>query len=355
MEQKRYNSRFVFKGDTEENWNKAIGFIPLARECIVYEVDETHSLPRLKIGDGVTAVQELPFVANEEPLKQYMEQKFAEAEAARQQLQDNVANLELDLSNVKQTIQQSDYMQSNENAIDYIKNRPCYDYYEYEPIFYNGSDITGDLQLFLTGELKGKALGFLPITAYPDLQVCYVKVSDAVLSNEQMLNSHVYWSTEEVIQEKDKVTINGYTQNTGWISNEHLYEFMEGLQFDYPFPFIIIVRNQDEIVSDSFEASLDTVYNGAKVAVTGTVNVSSNSAQPGVYMCAGVRGEVTSSLGLNKTVDSSIIHTDTKLYKIMTKTLDDKFIPDTIARIEDISAINFATVDDILAIFNKED
>lgn len=55
------NVRFTPKGDTEANWNKAVGFIPLDREVIIYKPDENHPDPRIKIGDGVTVVQNLPF------------------------------------------------------------------------------------------------------------------------------------------------------------------------------------------------------------------------------------------------------------------------------------------------------
>lgn len=58
------NIRFTPKGDTEANWNKAVGFIPLEREIIIYKPDENHSTARIKIGDGVTPVTELPFESN---------------------------------------------------------------------------------------------------------------------------------------------------------------------------------------------------------------------------------------------------------------------------------------------------
>lgn len=54
-------SRHVQKHDIEENWAKAVNFIPLKAEIIVYDVDETHDYERFKIGDGVTKVSELPF------------------------------------------------------------------------------------------------------------------------------------------------------------------------------------------------------------------------------------------------------------------------------------------------------
>lgn len=61
-------SRIQLKNDTEENWNKAINFIPKKGELIIYNAesgeninDKIHSYPRLKVGDGVTNVVALPF------------------------------------------------------------------------------------------------------------------------------------------------------------------------------------------------------------------------------------------------------------------------------------------------------
>ncbi len=46
------------KRDTLENWNKAVNFIPKLDEIIVYDCENG---PRMKIGDGVTNVINLPF------------------------------------------------------------------------------------------------------------------------------------------------------------------------------------------------------------------------------------------------------------------------------------------------------
>lgn len=48
----------LIKKDTSINWSKAKNFIPKENEIIVY-TDLRHSI---KIGDGVTKVNELPFV-----------------------------------------------------------------------------------------------------------------------------------------------------------------------------------------------------------------------------------------------------------------------------------------------------
>ena len=47
--------------DVEANWNKAINFIPLKAEIIIYDPDENFDYSRFKIGDGVTDVKNLPF------------------------------------------------------------------------------------------------------------------------------------------------------------------------------------------------------------------------------------------------------------------------------------------------------
>ena len=57
------NVRVQHKHETEENWKKAINFIPLMAEIIVYETDSTHTQARLKIGDGTTPVNDLPFIS----------------------------------------------------------------------------------------------------------------------------------------------------------------------------------------------------------------------------------------------------------------------------------------------------
>ena len=61
-------TRIQLKSDTEANWNKAgpkdgsNGFVPLSGELIVYTADATHPFCRLKVGDGVTNVVDLPFI-----------------------------------------------------------------------------------------------------------------------------------------------------------------------------------------------------------------------------------------------------------------------------------------------------
>jgi len=61
--------RIQLKHDIAENWAKAINFIPLAGELILYDgvVEDGKYLevPRLKVGDGIHKINELPFISNE--------------------------------------------------------------------------------------------------------------------------------------------------------------------------------------------------------------------------------------------------------------------------------------------------
>ena len=67
------NTRIKLKRDTTANWNAARGFRPLAGEVIIYTDYQSYSteeygetvtkyIPGIKIGDGSTYVQDLPFV-----------------------------------------------------------------------------------------------------------------------------------------------------------------------------------------------------------------------------------------------------------------------------------------------------
>lgn len=50
---------------TEAEWLKLSSFIPAAGEIVVYDADDKYSYTRLKIGDGVTTLHNLPFFIDE--------------------------------------------------------------------------------------------------------------------------------------------------------------------------------------------------------------------------------------------------------------------------------------------------
>ena len=82
---KKFNARVQHKIDTQKNWEKATNFIPLKGELIIYDIDANNTLRRIKIGDGITPVNDLEFVSS-----------------------------------------QSDYEQNDSSKSDYIKNRTHY-------------------------------------------------------------------------------------------------------------------------------------------------------------------------------------------------------------------------------------
>ena len=62
--EKTMKARVQHKHDIEANWLKATNFTPLASEIIVYDPDENYDYPRIKIGDGKTNINALPFVTD---------------------------------------------------------------------------------------------------------------------------------------------------------------------------------------------------------------------------------------------------------------------------------------------------
>lgn len=63
--EKTMKARVQHKHDVEANWLKATNFTPLASEIIVYDPDENYDYPRIKIGDGKTNINTLPFVTKD--------------------------------------------------------------------------------------------------------------------------------------------------------------------------------------------------------------------------------------------------------------------------------------------------
>lgn len=61
MSDKTLHARIINIHDVEYNWNQAKTFVPRAGEIVVYDVDQEHSYPRFKMGDGKTPVVDLPF------------------------------------------------------------------------------------------------------------------------------------------------------------------------------------------------------------------------------------------------------------------------------------------------------
>lgn len=58
-------SQAIIKVDSEENWEKAKNYVPDKFTIIIYDATDEMP-PRIKIGDGVHTVKDLPFLSNKE-------------------------------------------------------------------------------------------------------------------------------------------------------------------------------------------------------------------------------------------------------------------------------------------------
>lgn len=144
MIEKRLNGRIVHKGDIEANWKKAVGFVPLAKEIIIYLPDENYDYSRMKIGDGITSVNDLPFES-----------------------------------------QQADWDQNDNTKKDYIKNKPFGVKQAFEPITWDGN-IEGRDRIDLSAIANG---------------IYLIKVSDEILDYDMLLGSTLNVSTLEGVVE----------------------------------------------------------------------------------------------------------------------------------------------------------
>lgn len=54
----------TIKVDTEENWNKAVNYVPDAFTIIVFQYED--QAPKIKMGDGIHKVMDLPFLDHKE-------------------------------------------------------------------------------------------------------------------------------------------------------------------------------------------------------------------------------------------------------------------------------------------------
>ena len=82
MSEKTLQTRIQHKHDIEANWVKATTFKPKAGEIIIYDPDPNFTQPRFKVGDGVTPINDLPFVEvlpdwnqNDETAKDYIKNR----------------------------------------------------------------------------------------------------------------------------------------------------------------------------------------------------------------------------------------------------------------------------------------
>jgi hypothetical protein len=64
MEEKHFKVKVIHKCETAADWERS-SYVPAEGEIVTYKIDEQHNYERLKLGDGVHAVKDLPFVTDE--------------------------------------------------------------------------------------------------------------------------------------------------------------------------------------------------------------------------------------------------------------------------------------------------
>ena len=115
MAEKNLKARIVHKHDIEANWILAENFTPKQGEIIVYDVDDTHSYERFKIGDGVQNVNDLPFY--DEGVRESIDELSALIgdTSVAEQISEAIAEIPEQV--------QADWSQNDETAVDYVKNK----------------------------------------------------------------------------------------------------------------------------------------------------------------------------------------------------------------------------------------
>lgn len=174
MAEKTLNTRIVQKHDIQENWDKALNFIPKTGEIIVYDADDNYSYARMKIGDGVTTVGNLPF-----------------------------------------TVGQPDWNENDPNSPNYIANRTHYEGPGYDTLIeeqtldYTSISSTGNLATELKNYPTNLTAGDTVAIKW-DGQI-YEVVARAYVGYLHLGNIHLYSEFEDDTGEPFCVQISSYT------------------------------------------------------------------------------------------------------------------------------------------------
>ena len=153
--EKTISARMQMKTDTALNWSKAVNFIPKKGEIIIYEADSDYGYERMKIGDGSTKVNDLPFV-----------------------------------------IGAKDWLQNDPTASDYIKNRPGGYTVNYPALNIEWDGVIGDKVTVGIENIK------------------YVKVSDEIPKVEQLVGGTVTYKVGD-----EYLTLDLYDTDINYFGN----------------------------------------------------------------------------------------------------------------------------------------
>ena len=173
MTEKNIKSRIVHKHDTEENWLKAVNFIPKHGELIIYDKDANYDYVRLKIGDGVTNVNSLFFTDT------YLIEQIGDIEATAENAYQGVLSIEDSLGGISL----SNHVEYAENT--YAKKSDISSVYKYK-----GNAGPNDLNSLVSGlanENTGLEIGDVYNIVFQSLEE-YINL-------EYYLQNNNYWIT----------------------------------------------------------------------------------------------------------------------------------------------------------------
>ena len=214
---RKLNARLTHKIDTQANWEKATNFIPLKGEWIIYDKDDTHADIRLKIGDGETNVNALPFISTGGTGGGGNSQSV-----------------------------QPDYEQNNAAAADYIKNRP---FYEISKEYTFNGTVTSDT---ITTDT-------LDLTALLGAHMSMVRLGDPVDDISKLENQTVKATTPDGLLEMT-------------ITSEELSESLDGIKgmIVNGLPYLLNVNDANDLnlyLEDPFEAGVDLDFTFPEVGL----------------------------------------------------------------------------------------
>lgn len=139
MAEKNIKSRIIHKHDVEANWILATNFTPQKGELIVYDIDDNYTYERIKMGDGVQNVNDLPFV--DEALRTELLAQIDDIDEKVDAVSTLVGDTSVsDQINEALLSSQSNWTQNDSTAVDYIENRPFYDSIKSNLIYVSSSN-----------------------------------------------------------------------------------------------------------------------------------------------------------------------------------------------------------------------
>ena len=180
MVTKNIPSRIVNKHDIEANWIKAVNFIPERGEIIVYDIDDNYTYERFKIGDGIQNVNDLPFL----------------------------------------NIVQSDWKQTDETAMDFIKNGDNLgEALSKTKLNFPDKDVVADLRIYAELDNFEEALDKLA-NDWLDESAEAVEAKASILNMGAMfaISGIIAWAVFGVFEMQDQITSSMGIQKNNFVN-----------------------------------------------------------------------------------------------------------------------------------------